>query len=153
MATLRNTRIALIACSKLKSTNEGAIPAYLRYLRSPLFHLSYLYAKQWGASHIYIMSAKYGLIHDGEEIYNYDKTLSKMSREDRKFWALDINNKLEEMGRHGGRVFLVLAGKDYYRDLDLSRLALFGNKVELPLQGLTQGRRLSWLKQQTQGRK
>lgn len=146
-AKLKNTRIALISCSKLKAPDPGEISAWKRYWPSPLFRLSYEFARDvWKADQIYILSAKYGIISHHSIIPTYDQTLSKMPRGERLYWGLKAANQLEEMSRHGGRAFLVLAGNTYTEHLNLQRVALNGNRIESPLKGLALGRRLSWLK-------
>ncbi len=147
-AKLRNTKIALISCSKKKSLAPGEIDAWKRYLPSTLFALSYDYATRvWGADQVFILSAKYGIISHHAVIPNYEMSLNSLSRRERLIWAGPVKADIHAMGRFGGRSFLVLAGETYTKDLDLEGLAWNKNKVENPLTGLGMGKRMQRLRQ------
>ncbi len=147
-AKLRNTKIALISCSKKKSQAPGEIDAWKRYLPSTLFALSYDFAKRvWGADQIFILSAKYGIISHHAVIPNYEMSLNSLSRQARFDWAMPVREAIQDMGRFGKRSFLVLAGETYTRDLNLEGLALNRNLVLTPLTGLGMGKRMQKLRQ------
>lgn len=147
-AKLRNTRIALISCSKKKSLASGEIDAWKRYLPSTLFALSYDYATRiWKADQIFILSAKYGIISANAIIPYYEMSLNSLSRSERYNWARPVRSNIHDMSRFGGLSFLVLAGETYTKDLDLEGVAYNRNKVVNPLTGLGMGKRMQRLRQ------
>lgn len=86
-----------IACVKTK--RNIACKAKEMYI-SPLFKMAYQYALKNTVSEdrIYILSAKYGLIHNTDMIAPYEKTLNSENVKERKIWSYRV---LQEMQRRG----------------------------------------------------
>ena len=130
--------VALIGCVKTKANRRcKARDMYL----SPLFRLSYKYAKQRKVDNIYILSAKYGLISEDTIISPYNKTLLTMSDIECRNWGGQIMTDIKHFFNINDTRFIVLAGDKYSRWLR--------NKLpylEEPLRGLSMGQRLQFLK-------
>ena len=134
-------RICLVSCVSLKDSRKmKAGDIYL----SPLFKKAKEYASnnfdQW-----YILSAKYGLIQPGTIIEPYEKTLNKMSRQDRRKWSEDVFEELKKCTQSDDEITFV-AGQRYRQDLT-SLLLKRGNKIQVPMEGLGIGKQLKWLTQ------
>lgn len=130
--------IILISCvSKKLSYKAQARDLYV----SPLFRLNLQYAQKLAPSKILILSAKYGLVDIYEMIEPYDVTLNTMSARERKIWAKKV---LEQMREHCDLLtdhFIILAGQKYRQYL-IPQLTSY----EVPMQGLTIGKQLQYLK-------
>jgi hypothetical protein len=136
-------RIALISCSKEKK--NYACPAYELYSASNLFTLSYQYAKQ-NADKVYILSAKYGLVDEGQIIQPYNQTLKEMNRQQQLSWASSVVIELKKECNLVSDSFILLAGNTYCRDL-IQHLP----NHSLPLDGLRMGERMAKLKRLLDG--
>ena len=134
--------IALVSCVKTKAAEPR--PARSLYT-SPLFTFASTYAEkisnQW-----YVLSAKYGLVDPDEVIAPYEKTLNKMPISERKAWAADVLESLKDFVAPGDEI-IFLAGVRYRQDL-IRQLESWGCTVSIPMEGLTFGQQLSWLKKQ-----
>jgi len=77
----------------------------------------------------------------------YEKTLNKMPIAERKAWVERVRDRL---GEHLGEVRQVafLAGTQY-REFLTDQLRDSGIQVEVPMEGLSFGRQLHWLKNHT----
>lgn len=110
------TTIALIGCSAKK--NETAVPAHLLY-QGRLFQAQLEYARQVlgiADEHIYVLSAKHGLVRLSVVLEPYDVALNKMSEEARREWGLMIAYHLGILAGHTGRHFktvYVMGGRVY----------------------------------------
>jgi len=91
----------------------------------------------------FILSAKYGLVHPDEVIEPYEATLNEMRIGARRLWADDVLRDLSPRIVPGTRVTF-LAGEKY-RDHLRPALEAREVEVEVPMEGLTIGRQLSWL--------
>lgn len=134
-------RICLVSCVSLKDNRKmKAADIYL----SPLFKKAKEYASnnfdQW-----HILSAKYGLIHPDTIIEPYEKTLNKMSRQDRRKWSEDVFEELKKCTKPDDEITFV-AGQRYRQDLTPLLLGR-GNKTQVPMEGLGIGKQLKWLTQ------
>ncbi len=111
---------------------------------SPLFKKAKEFASknfdQW-----YILSAKYGLTHPDTIIEPYEKTLNKISRQDRIKWSEDVFEKLKKYTQAEDEITFV-AGQRYRQDL-MHFLLKRGNKIHVPMEGLGIGKQLQWLTQ------
>lgn len=134
--------IVLVACVKTKSNH--AQPASKLYI-SPLFKKTSKYAQQIG-DRWYILSAKYGLLDPNEVIEPYEKTLKNMRIAAKRSWAKDVIEKLKNVVSPGDEI-VFLAGNDY-REYLVETLQDLGCKISIPMEGLTFGPQLSWLKKQ-----
>jgi len=131
--------IVLISCvSKKKNYETTAENLY----DSSLFKYSLSYAKKLNPDRIYILSALYGLLELTDVIKPYNKTLNKMSKNERIKWSEMV---LEQMKSKGvdfeNDRFIILAGNKYRENL----IKHFKN-YEIPLEGMKIGEQLSYLK-------
>jgi len=112
---------------------------------SPWFHFARRYAESTGCPW-FILSAKYGLLDPDQMIEPYEQTLNKMAIDERRAWAERVRDRLRE---HLGEVRQVafLAGTRY-REFLTDQLKDRGIQVEIPMEGLSIGRQLHWLKSQ-----
>jgi hypothetical protein len=128
---------------------------------SPLFKKSI----DWAVNRdipVNVVSAKYGLLDEGSYIHDYDKTISDMSKEQKKNWAEAVSqsiiNRAPTLYTHpfygygeGASVDVkpkkvyLLAGKSY-TDLIAPKLREAGIEVVEPLEGMQIGERLQYLK-------
>lgn len=91
----------------------------------------------------YILSAKYGLVAPDQEIEAYEMTLNNMGLQDRRAWAFDVIGQIAKQ-LPGHDRFALFAGARYREFLE-PLLAAQGAKIQVPMEGLTQGRQLNWL--------
>jgi len=132
-------RICLIACVSLKDTRKmRAGDIYL----SPLFKKAREFASN-NFDRWYILSAKYGLISPDMVIEPYEKTLNKMSSEDRHKWAENVFGELKKHTKAVDEITF-LAGLRYRQDLT-PLLLKRGNKICVPMEGMGIGKQLQWL--------
>jgi hypothetical protein len=130
--------IVLISCVKKKlPCRAKAQDLYI----SPLFRFNLQYARSLKPDAIYILSAKYGLVHLDQEIDSYNLTLNRMSESQKKAWAqkvlVDLHQKADLVSDH----FVFLAGLNYRKHL-IPAL----HSYEVPLEGYSFGEQLRELK-------
>jgi len=136
-------KIVLIACaSKKRAVKSTAAELYA----STLFKFNLQYARTLASDAIFILSAKHGVLALDEEIEPYDVTLNSMRANERRVWASEVIKQLEVYADLQQDHFIILAG-ERYRQYLLPYLASF----EIPLEGLTIGRQLQYLKKQVRG--
>ena len=133
--------IALVSCVSRKATTP--MPARHLY-NSDWFRKASSYAQrvsdQW-----YILSAEYGLLHPDTVINPYERTLNTMPVAERRAWALRVMDSLRRVLDPADEV-IILAGARYRENL-VDPIRKLGCQVVIPMEGLTIGRQLSWLKQ------
>jgi cytoplasmic iron level regulating protein YaaA (DUF328/UPF0246 family) len=130
--------IVLISCvSKKLPHSAKAEDLYI----SPLFKMNLQYARSSNPAHIFILSAKYGLLELNREIEPYDITLNEMSDAIVKEWADTIIKQLQGVADLENDKFVFLAGKRYRKCL-----IPYISKYEIPMQGLGIGEQLHFLK-------
>jgi len=138
-------KIVLIACVKTKrKTPSKAIDLYI----SPLFTKSREYAQLLNPNHIYILSAKYGLISSEEIIEPYELTLNNMSTPEIKDWSNRVLNRLSSVTDLDNDNFTILAGQNYRK-----YLLPYISHYNLPLEGLAFGFQLQQLNKLIEERK
>lgn len=126
-----------IGCGKKK--NNTACKAELMY-QGIFFKTCLQYAKTF-KDHIYILSAKYGILELDEIISPYDKTLNSMSKKDKSLWVDMVKSQLKEKNISTQEEAIFLCGKNYYSDI----LHLFG-VVQIPLDNLPgMGYQIQWM--------
>jgi hypothetical protein len=132
------SRIVLISCVSTKLDHKAkAKDLYV----SPLFRMNYAYAQTLKPSAIYILSAKYGLVHPDDEIDTYNETLNTMKATEVKDWALLVIDQAQGKINFRNDEIVFLAGDKYRKFLQpLCRNA------KVPLVGLGIGKQLGWLK-------
>jgi hypothetical protein len=133
-------KICLVSC--VSSKRPSSAPAEDLYT-SALFQKASAYAKsrfdEW-----YILSAKYGLLAPSQLVAPYEQTLNNMPKKARLEWADSVFKAvLSSIEPHA--ILAFVAGERYREDL-LSRLAEEGYIAAVPLEGLSIGMQLSWLK-------
>jgi hypothetical protein len=134
-------RIILISCvSKKLPYKARAKDIYV----SPLFKLNLKYAQQMMPDRIFIISAEYGLLSLETEIKPYDLTLNKMSAKDIKRWAIGVLHEIERKTDKNNDEFIFLAGERYRKYL----IPAIKN-YKIPLEGLSIGKQLQYLKRHT----
>lgn len=124
-------KIGLISCTSMKQTYP--CKASKMYEVSPRFQLSYEYAKKT-CEIVYILSAKYGLIHEDTFIEPYNETLSEKTETDRKNWSRCVLHELDKKHSLQNDEYLILAGMKY-----CEFLIPFLRKHTRPLQGVRLG--------------
>ncbi|MDR1779226.1 MAG: hypothetical protein LBR50_00665 [Tannerella sp.] len=130
--------IALISCvSKKRKEKSKAKDLYL----SALFTKSLKYAQDvLKPDNIFILSAKFGLLELDRVIEPYDETLNRMGKAAKEQWAAKVLEQLKSVSNLDDDKFIFLAGKNYCESL-LPKL----RKTEIPMKGMTIGKRLQWL--------
>jgi len=132
--------IALVSCAKKKRrVRSRAADLYV----STLFRLSNEYAKKLKVDQIWILSAKYGLLHPDIDVDPYNLTLNKMTATQIAKWGVDVLSQLRQVADLKRDHFLILAGERYRRELVG---AIVNYKV--PMEGLRFGQQMAWLKRQ-----
>jgi len=132
--------IVCISCVKSKRTSECAAKDMYT---SALFRLMFRYAQKLGPQKIFILSAKYGLLKPDDVIAPYEKTLKTMNTAERLAWAEAVLSRLREEANLQEDKFIFLAGKPYRENL----VRHIKNR-EVPMEGLSFGCQLQWLKAQ-----
>lgn len=145
--------ISLLACSKSKvETNGAAVPAHTLYT-GQLFKAQLAYARRvlgLDDRHIFILSAKYGMIRSDEEIATYDLALEQMPVTERVEWRVRLYAKLTaEIMFRKPLTLTVLAGRQY-REPAVSEIErifpLEWVEVVLPTpEGLGYAQQVQWL--------
>jgi hypothetical protein len=133
-------RVALISCVKGKQKVRAAARDLYT---SAFFRLMRTYAEThfdaW-----FILSAEYGLLHPDRVVEPYERTLKKMSREERAAWGQRVRDQLEQVLPSATQVCL-LAGESYRQPVE-PFLHHRGHSVVVPMRGLGIGKQLHWLK-------
>ena len=123
---------ALIPCSKSKMK----APAKARKLYTGAFFRKILRFSQEHYSHVYILSAKYGLLDLDQIIEPYELRLDSLPIAQRKEWAKMVRIQMREKKVPKKRVF--------FTPVEYSRWFRGDN----PLLGMSIGQRLQWVNQQ-----
>ena len=142
----KKIRIALVSCGKRKKS----FPCKAKDMYdSPLFKNSLTLAYN-NTDIVFILSAKHHLLPLEKVINPYNQTLKDMGKNERIAWARVVFSQIEEFIILNELSwvdieFVFLAGKaysEYLKQLFLSK----GSKCIDPMQGLSQGKRLQYLK-------
>ncbi len=96
----------------------------------------------------FILSAKYRLVDPETYIDPYGKTLNKMYARERAEWANKVYEQLVQKTSPDDEITF-LAGERYRERLEVL-LQQRGNKVFVPMRGMSIGRQLQWLSQQNE---
>lgn len=134
-------KIYLISCVKQKK--DFACKAKEMYT-SPLFKGAYKYAQKMQADKIFILSAKYGLLHEDDIIEPYNETLNTKHKQEVYEWSNRVLSQLIKETDIEKDTFVFLVGEKYRKYL-LPKL----NHYEIPLQGLSIGKQLAFYKENT----
>ena len=134
--------IVFVSCVKTKAPEPR--PARSLYT-SPLFTFASTYAEKI-SPHWYVLSAMYGVVHPDQVIEPYEKTLNNMPTAERKAWAAEVLEPLRDIVAPGDEL-IFLSGIRYREGL-IPTLLSWGCKISIPMEGLSFGKQLSWLKKQ-----
>lgn len=138
-------KIGLVSCSKQKL--DHACPARELYSKSALFRKALAYARAH-YDQVFILSAKYGLVHPDQELEPYDQSLNDMDRDAIGTWAWMVYRQMEEAGLlelpDMGLYFH--AGKKYRKQLRDFVWANYrgGILIKVPLKGMGIGHQLAF---------
>lgn len=145
-------KIVLISCvSKKLCTKAKAKDLYI----STLFAKSLAYANSLNPDKIYILSALHHVVDLEQEIEPYDVTLSNvtigkrkqglkvLNTEEKIEWGKRVIEMLSQQADLENDMFIVLAGSSYIKPIKP-----YIRNLDDRLQGLSQGRRLRFLKNQ-----
>lgn len=132
-------RLFLVSCVKTKRqihapAKDLYVSAWFRKARACVERTGC----PWG-----ILSAEYGLLHPGEEIRPYEKTLNAMPVAERRAWANEVLESMDPF-LEGIDTVVFFAGERYREFLEPG-LREWGVAVAVPMLGLSQGRQLAWL--------
>lgn len=138
--------IIFIACTKQKKIHPCR--AREMYTPSALFRGGYKYALSLRPDSIYILSAKYGLLHPETIIEPYEKTLISAKTVEVKKWSAMVYKQLLNEVKQGRISFndkaVFLCGKPYRKYIE----CLFKSH-EAPLSHLGIGQQLKFYKENT----
>jgi len=133
-------KICLVSCVSAKMPDRA--PARDLYL-SPLFQKARAYATSrfdgWR-----ILSAKYGLLLPDQIVDPYDQTLKRTPKEARLAWADHVFKSIYSSVPTDA--ILAFVAGEYYRETLLPKLNQQGYTTRVPLEGLSIGLQLSWLR-------
>ena len=131
-------RIVLISCVKTKLDHPAkAEDLYI----SDLFVKNLAFARKIKPYHIFILSAKYGLLKLKDRIAPYEKTLNQMPVQERRTWASRVISELRKYADLKQDEFIILAGEKY-REFLLPYMCNY----KIPFEGLSFGNQLKALK-------
>lgn len=131
--------LVLVSCVKTKR----AIACHVRDLyTSTWFRKAKAYVERMGIPWL-ILSAEHGLVHPDQLLEPYERRLKDMGAQQRREWARRVMDQFHVLAPRVRRC-VILAGQGY-REFLVPRLETSGVSIEIPLEGLTQGRQLSWL--------
>lgn len=133
--------IVLISCVRQKRQHRAKVKDIYT---STLFKLSLKYARKLEPDHIFILSAKHGLLPLEKEIAPYEKTLNKMCSFEIKQWAINVLKQIKSICSIDETEFVFLAGDKYRKHL----LPHIKHSV-IPFEGLRIGEQLHKLRRLT----
>lgn len=134
--------VVFIGCGKKK--NIVTCEAYKMY-QGNYFSACLQYAKTLTSEdNIFILSAKYGVLHLHDIITPYNITLNEATQEQYKEWTQKVLRQLNGLNINSDTEITFLCGKNYYKEL----LPYF-KKVNLPLEQYSgMGYQISFMKKQ-----
>ena len=135
----------LVSCVSKKRTQSA--PAGELYV-SEWFKKARAFVQAQGAQW-FILSAEYGLLAPDTVVAPYEKTLNRMSVNERKAWATRVMRQMDALLPPSDRVVLLAGAR--YREFLMEYLKKRASAVELPMEGLKIGEQLRWLKEHTPG--
>ena len=135
----------LVSCVSKKQTRSA--PAGELYV-SEWFKKARAYVQAQGVPW-FILSAEHGLLDPDRVVTPYEKTLNRISVNERKAWAARVMQQMDAVLPPAGRVVLLAGAR--YREFLMDYLKRRASTVELPMEGLKIGEQLRWLKEHTPG--
>ena len=136
--------IAIIGCTKSK--RKTPCTAEKMYSPSTLFRLELEYVKKFiNPDKLYILSAKYELIENTEQIEPYDEYLKNKTKTDKDTWNENVLTSIRKTFTRGDRLYF-FCGREYYKDL-IPILQKEGYECSIPLKEKGKmGEQMQWLK-------
>ena len=123
--------IVLLMCGKNKLLQKAKAKDLYT---SPRFQKSIEYAKTLtDYSHIFVLSAEHKLLCLDQEIYPYDKTISRMTEQEVTKWAKNVTHLLNSISNTNEDKYIFLTDNEYCEFI----IPLLQN-YELPLKGIPQ---------------
>jgi hypothetical protein len=132
-------RIALVSCAGQKKAEPS--PAFDLY-QSAWFRKCDQYVVSQKYDSKFVISAKHGLVSDGEIVEPYEQTLNDMPIAARKIWAESVFSQVLAQFPDGAEIDIYAGNR--YRDHLVSMLINAGYRVTVPLEGLGIGQQLAW---------
>lgn len=150
--------IALIACCKSKKDTTVPIPASELYTGT-LFKSQLAYTRQvlkLKDNHIFVLSAKYGLVNITTPVSSYEETLIGKSRSHKLVWSCLVGRCLMRRLGAGVETVWLMAGKAYREPLLHwgCRLELCFPKLKITIPHPSHygiGQQVRWYQQQLKG--
>lgn len=103
--------IVFLACTKRK--RNYPCKAKEIYRESQLFRGGWSYAESLKPDEVWILSAKYGLLHPDTYIEPYEKTLISAKDEEVKKWSIMVAEQIKKAGINRNQKAIFLCGKPY----------------------------------------
>ncbi len=133
-----SSHVVLVSCGSKKLDRRSQAQ---HLYTGVLFRYSLKYAKKLEPSHIYILSARHGLLALEQQINPYDQTLNSMPASKVQNWADQVISQLSQKFSLDETHFVILAGQRYRKYLQPHM-----QHVDAPLTGLTIGKQIQKLK-------
>lgn len=137
--------IVFISCTKKKQNHPCS--AKDMYSASQWFKLAYSYAESLKPNEIYILSAKYGLLHTDSKIEPYEKTLITEKDKQIRLWSKMVAEQIQRERIDRNQTAIFLCGKNYRKYIQ----HLF-QKSHAPCSHLGIGKQLQFFKENTRKR-
>ena len=132
--------IVFISCVKTKLPyEEMAKNLYC----SNYFKTCYKYAQFLNPAHIYILSAKYGLLEPEDVICPYEMTLNNFSLEQKKEWAKFVKAQMKDKNIDFNQKAIFLCGNNYSVFLKQAFV-----EYETPLCNMGFGKQIKYMNEQ-----
>jgi hypothetical protein len=133
-------KIALVSCTKLKA--DYSCSTREMYQESSLFKKATKYIEQQDYNDWFVLSAKYGLLRQDDQIETYDLTLNKMKVTERKTWSELVLKQIHGMQLNISQIDFYAGVK--YREYLIPVLEDKGIVCKVPLQGKGIGEQLQY---------
>ena len=137
--------IVFISCTKKKADHPCS--AKEMYWASQWFRGGYRYAETLAPSHIYILSAKYGLLKPTDNITPYEKTMVHGKKAEIKQWSAMVYHQMIAEGIDFNEEAIFLCGKNYRTYL----IRLFQN-TKAPVSHMGIGKQMEYFKKKVEGK-
>ncbi|MCQ6281609.1 DUF6884 domain-containing protein [Bacillus sp. EB600] len=133
-------KVALVSCTKLKA--DYPCIAREMYQNSTLFKKAVKYIEQKDYDNWFVLSAKYGLLRQQEQIDPYELTLNNMKVSERKEWSKLVLEQIENLHVDIAEIDFYAGAK--YREYLIPVLEHKGIKCNVPLEGKGIGEQLQF---------
>jgi hypothetical protein len=112
------------------------------YQESTLFKKAIKYIEHQDYDDWFVLSAKYGLLRQDEQIEPYDLTLNKMKASERKTWSDIVLKQIDNLQMNLSQIDFYAGIK--YREYLIPDFKQKGIKCNIPLQGKGIGEQLQF---------